>query len=181
MGMKKSTQDRERLAASLAASLPDSGGEYLPSSALSSLERRKLLGLWEVFEHSVGGLAYLESFAAIALRGALLHEPAYAALYDFRDALCVKKVQISGYLDLPEGRSAYAYRMSMAISWELGRGCLFVRPELGYQSTSLGGSPAAVREFGSSGERLRIDYHFEGELLVLEEGEDRKLLKRGSR
>jgi hypothetical protein len=188
MAKKKPNEDRDRLAASLAASLPDSGGGYQVSSAFSAPERRRFLGTWAIAEHTVEGRPYVEAFAAHALRGAAqgdgergapaLLDPVYAAVYDFRDSICVKKVQVSGIAELPGGRAEYSYRMSVAISWELGRGFLIVRPELGYQSTSLDGKPAAVKELARSGESARINYRFEGEQLVLEEGSDFKRLTR---
>jgi hypothetical protein len=168
-----------KLANSIAASLPDSGGEYQLSTAFSAPERRRFLGPWAIALHTVGGRPYVEAFAERALRDAALIDPTYRATYDFRESLCVKKLRISGLVDLPEGRTEYDYRMSMAISWELGRGFLLVRPELGYQSTSLGGAPAAVKEFDSSGDSIKILYRFEDASLILEEGSDFKRLDRG--
>lgn len=178
MATKKTSDDRDRLAASLAASLPDSGGGYEVSSAFSFPERRRLLGTWAIALHSVDGRPYVEAFAERALRGAVLVDPSYESTYDFREAICVKKVRIDGFVDLPEGKTEYAYRLSMALSWELGRGFLTVRPELGYQSTSLGGAPAAVKELPAAGERIRIGYRFESAQLLLEEGSDFKRLDR---
>jgi hypothetical protein len=178
MAKKKALPERERLAASLFASLPDAGGNYEVSTAFSAPERRKLLGPWLVAEHQVGGKPYLECFAASSLRGATLLSPSYVAVYDFRDSLCVKKVHIEGQLELRGALTEYSYRMSMAISWQLGRGFILVRPELGYQSTSLGGETVAVKEFDSLGGDMRLTYCFEGESLVLEEGQDRKVLRR---
>ena len=180
MAKNRIPDERERLAASLAASLPNSGGDYQVSSAFSSSARRRLLGVWTVVEHMVEGQPYIESFTASALHGATLMEPSYVATYDFREAICVKRVQVNGFIDLADGRTEYSYRMSMAISWELGRGSLTVRPELGYQTTSLGGKPAAVKEFGSGGEKSRMQCRFDGEYLILEEDKDVKRLKRGS-
>ena len=176
MAAKKLNEERDRLA----ASLPDSGGGYQVSSAFTAPERRRLLGPWSMEEHRVEGLPYIDTFARTAIRGAQLLECVYASIYDFRESLCVKIVRISGLVDLPEGRAEYLYRLSVAISWELGRGFLIVRPELGYQSTSLDGKAAAVKEFSSSGERTRIDYRFEGSSLILEEGADFKRLTRGA-
>ena len=181
MAHKKNSEPRAKLMASLSASLPDSGGEYQMSSAFSDTERRRFLGAWSIAEHMVDGLPYLESFAATALRGASLLDPSYDSIYDFRAALCVKRVMIGGFVELPDGRAEYTYRMSMALSWDLGPGFLLVRPELGYQSTSLAGKPAAVKELGSAGESLRIGYRFEGKDLLLEEGLDHKRLSRGAK
>jgi hypothetical protein len=178
MAKKKASDERDRLAASLAASLPGSGADYQVSAAFSVPERRRFLGHWSVAEHRVDGKPYLESFAATALRNAALIDPSYESIYDFRESLCVKKVRICGLAELPEGRLEYSYGMSVAISWELGPGFLVVRPELGYQLTSLDGQPAAIRELASFGDRIRIRYRFDGELLVLEEGQDVKQLKR---
>ncbi len=164
--------------ATLAASLPDAGGAYRLSSASSDAERRRFLGSWTMAEHTVDGLPYVESFAATALRGAALLEPSYASVYEFRDSLCVKRVMIGGFLELDGGRAEYSYRMSVAISWELGPGLLLARPELGYQSTSIDGKPAAVKELGAAAGEMRIGYRFEGAFLVLEEGLDFKRLSR---
>ena len=178
MAAKKRNKERDRLASSLASSLPTTGGGYQISSAFSAPLRRRFLGEWVIGEHTVDGRPFIESFALGALRGAALLEPAYASVYDFREALCVKRVRIGGIVELPEGRVEYLYRLSVAISWELGRGFLTVRPELGYQSTSLDGQPAAVKELPTAGESARIAYRFEGETLVLEEGADLKRLTR---
>jgi hypothetical protein len=183
MAARKRNKERDRLATSLAsslgASLPDAGGSYEVSSAFILPERRRFIGTWAIAEHTVGGQPYIESFAASALRGAALLDPSYASLYDFREALCVKRVMIGGLVDLPEGRVEFSYRMSAAVSWELERGFIVVRPELAYQSTSLDGRPAAVKELASSGEPTRIAYRFEREGLLLEEGADLKFLTRG--
>jgi len=178
MASKKKVDERSRLMAGLAASLPDAGGVYRLSTASSDAERRRFLGSWAMAEHTVDGLPYVESFAATTLRGAVLLEPSYASVYDFRDSLCIKRVIIGGFLELEAGRAEYSYRMSVAISWELGPGLLLARPELGYQTTSIDGRPAAVKELGSSAGELRIGYRFEGDCLVLEEGLDFKRLSR---
>ena len=173
------TEERDRLAASLASSLGGKGGGYQVSSAFSLPERRRFLGLWSVVEHEVEGRDYLDIFAATALRGAALEDPAYICSYDFRDSVCVKRVRIDGAADLGGGKAEFSYRLSIAISWEIGKGVLVVRPELGYQSTSLGGKPAAVGELAAQGEATRIAYRFEDGSLFLEEGGDRKRLVRG--
>jgi hypothetical protein len=183
MAARKRNKERDRLASSLVsslgASLPDSGGSYEVSSAFLLPERRRFLGAWAIAEHTVDGLPYIDSFAASVLRGAALLEPSYASLYDFREAVCVKRVMIQGLVDLPEGRVSFSYRMSAAVTWELERGLLVVRPELAYQSTSLGGKPASLKELSSSGERTRIAYRFERGGVFLEEGPDLKFLTRG--
>lgn len=180
MAKKDRKEGLDRLAASIAAAMPDSEGEYRVSEALAEHERRRFLGIWQVSEHTVDGRPYVERFAASALRGVDLREPAYAAVYDFREALCLKRVRIGGRVDAEGGPVGYAYSMGVAISWELGPGCIYVRPELGYQASSLGGDPAAVRELGASGEAARIAYRFEGEHLFLEEGADLKRLERSA-
>jgi hypothetical protein len=183
MAVRKRNKERDRLASSLVsslgASLPDSGGSYEVSSAFTVPERRRFLGTWAIAEHTVDGQPYIDTFAASVLRGAPLFEPSYASIYDFREAICVKRVMIQGLVELPEGRAEFSYRLSAAVSWELERGFLVVRPELAYQSTSLDGKSAAVRELPSSGERTRIAYRFERGGILLEEGADVKFLTRG--
>jgi hypothetical protein len=186
MGKKRGTIDRDRLIASLAASLPEAdpgsgpgpGGGYQMTAAFSDPERRRFLGAWAIAEHRVEGQPYLDNFVATTLRGASLLEGVYASTYEFRESICVKRVMIGGLLELPEGRVEYSYRMSVAISWELGPGFLLVRPELGYQTSSLAGKPAAVKELSSPSADLRINYRFEGKQLLLEEGGDFKRLSR---
>jgi hypothetical protein len=178
MAAQRRNKERDRLAAYLADSLPDSGGGYEVSSAYTAPERKRLLGLWSIEEHLVEGRPYVEIFAERAMKGAGILEPVYASVYDFRDSICVKRVRISGLAELPEGRTEFLYSMSVAISWELGRGVLLVRPELGYQSTSLGGQIAAVKELAASGELSRIAYRLEGGSLFLKEGNDSKRLAR---
>lgn len=176
MAVNKGKKEKDRLAASLATNLPDSGGGYMVSAAFLAPEQRRLVGLWSVSDHLVEGRPYLEHFAENALRGAVLVEPVYTAFYEFKPSICVKRVEISGLVEVESGRSDYSFRMSVAISWDLGRGFILVKPELGYQTSSLGGVPAAVRELAASGDESRIAYRFEDGVLVLEEGSDLKRL-----
>ena len=178
MAARKRNKERDRLAFSLASSLPDSGGGYEISAAFTAPERRRILGEWTIAEHLVDGVPYIELFSRTAVRDAALLDGVYISIYDFREYVCVKRVRIRGLVELAGGRVEYLYSMSLAISWELGRGYLTVRPELGYQSTSLDGKMAAVKELPSSGERTRVGYRFEGEALVLEDGADFKRLTR---
>ncbi len=183
MAARKRSKDRERMAAEIASSLaalPEGEGGYELSAAFSTPERRRISGLWTVVEHRAGGRPYVEAFAEKALRGAPLRGASYACAFDFRESVCVKRARISGIAELPDGPVDYLFAMSVAISWELGRGCLLVRPEMGYQTTSLGGAPAAVKELAASGALSRVAYRFEEGRLVLEEEDDLKLLERPS-
>lgn len=181
MNARKNAQEElERLAGSLSRRLSGEGGGYEVSSAFSVPERRRFLGLWEVVEHLAGGEDFSAKFAKDALKGRELLEPRYEAVYRFRDGLCVKRARLLGRLGLPEGAAVWEWRIGLSLSWELEPGrVLRCRPELGYQATFLDGEPSGFRELEGPGEEVRMAYTFRKDgLLVLEEGEDRKVLRR---
>ena len=154
-------------------------GSYHLSAATAEPLRRKLRGRWMVVEHTLGGESYLARFVARSLKGLELLRAEYRAEYDFKDALCLKRVEISGALGEGEEETSYRYRLSVALSWDLdGNGSLTIRPELGYQSTEIGGEAAAVKELDDAGEDVLVAFRFEGSSLLLEEGDDRKVLER---
>ena len=183
MAARKGNKDRERIASEVGASLAelqDSGADYGLSSAFSEPERRRLLGPWEVLDHSVGGKPYVEDFARRFLPGGTLRDPSYECAYDFCGGICVKRLRVSGVAELPDGPAEYLCATGLALSWELGRGCILARAELGYRSVYLDGAPASVQELSLPGSVCRISYRLEGGLLVLEEGDDAKRLGRPS-
>ncbi len=192
MAKKKSMDaDRNRIAHAAALALErsasgpsdPSGGESLVEYHLSSQVadplRRRIRGNWSVVEHRLGDQAFLDRFAERALKGLPLLEPEYRAEYVFKDGICLKRVEITGTVDLEEGSSPYAYRMRVASSWDLdGPDRLRISVEQGYQYTSLGGLPAAVLDLDEPPAPSAVSFHFEGAVLVLEEGEDIKRLER---
>jgi hypothetical protein len=162
-----------------AQSDPDPAGSYEVSSAFAAPARKKLMGLWIVEEHLIGGLPFIERFQTQQLRGARLGDAMFKASYEFREYLCIKKVEVGGVLATEEGDLPYEYHLSLALSWRPGVGkSLIVKPEIGYQVTMLEGSPLNFRELLDSGKESSLAYRFEGKDLVLEEGEDRRLLRR---
>jgi hypothetical protein len=178
---KKTTEamERERIAASIAKDLPPDGGSYSLSSATAAPLRRALRGAWGVVFHEVQGEPFVDRFAARGLKGIALGDLSYVAVYDFKESLCVKRVDIDGVAELEDGGASYRYRQRLALSWDLeGPERLRVRPELGYQHTSLDEVPAAVKELEEAGSDLVILFRFEGDELVLEEGDDVKRLRR---
>lgn len=173
-------RERERLAASLAGVIPDDAeGGYEVSTAFAAPIVKRFLGAWAVREHSVEGEEWLSRFVRETLRGAALEDGLYRATYEFRPGLCVKRVSVEGRLALEGGSAAWAYRMTMALGWEPGpSGQIRVRPEIGYQLTTLDGQAVVCKDLERSGSEMRIRYAFGPEGLVLEEGTDRKLLGR---
>jgi len=171
--------ERERIAESIANDLPSDAGGYSLSSATSVPLRRALRGAWGVVLHEVGGEPFVDRVAARGLKGAALVDVAYSARYDFKESVCLKRVDIDGRAELPEGDVAYGFRQRLALSWDLeGPERLRVRPEMGYQYTSLDEAPAAVKEMEAAGDELVILFRIEGDELVLEEGDDVKRLRR---
>ena len=174
------SDDLLRVAGSLKSRSGAEGrGIYEISSALAMPSRRRLIGLWRVEEHLIGERPYLEVFIAQQLRGMGLLDGIYAASYDFREFLCIKKVSIDGLLPTEDGDVNYEYRLTIALSWRPSQGrSLVVKPEIGYQMTMLGGKPLACKDLPASGEEQRISWRMEGKDLILEEGDDRRLLRK---
>jgi hypothetical protein len=173
--------ERDSLFASLASTLgtvdaAGEGGAYSTSTAFGSSIRRRLLGSWTVAEHKVGEEDYLAYFMRSSLKGMALEEAAYTASFVFKETVCLKKVEVSG--KFPSDGTSYAYRMRMAMDWKVDlRGVMTVCPELGYQYAEAGGEPAAVRDFRAA-EPIKVSFSFEGDDLLLSEGDDRKRLRR---
>jgi len=174
------TEELARMADSL-KSRPEAKGPsaYEVSSALAMPSRRKLMGRWEVIGHLVGGEPFLNAFVAQQLKAVELVDGVYAASYEFRENLCIKKVSIDGLIPSDEGEIRYEYRLTVALTWRPGRGrTLIVKPEIGYQLTMLDSKPASCKDLLASGEEQSLVWHLEGKDLVLEEGGDRRLLRR---
>ncbi len=55
---------------------------------------------------------------------------------------------------------------------------LAIRPELGYQCTELGGQTAAFKDLDEPPDPVVVAFRFDGDSLVLEEGEGVKVLER---
>ena len=181
--MSPRNDGREELlrAAESLKSRPEAGGPtvYEISSALAMPSRRKLMGRWDVVEHLIGGRAFLEVFVEQQLKGAELEGGQYSASYEFRENLCIKKVFIDGLIPSEEVGLRYEYRLTIALSWRPGQGkTLIVMPEIGYQLTMLDGKPMACKDLPSAGEEQRLAWRLDGKDLVLEEGNDRRLLHR---
>lgn len=181
MGSRRAKIDeRGRLSASLAAGLPEQGeSAFSVSSAFVPGLARRYLGRWTVVEHLVGGQPWIERFPAEKLRGAELLDPVYEASYEFTERACVKRLLVSGRLALAEGEAPYEFRVSVCLDWEPGAaGEISARPLLGYQITSLDGQILGCKELERAGQDILLRSRFEGEELLLEEGEDRKRLRR---
>jgi len=190
MAMKKTGVDKlGRLAASLASKLPAEDGGYERSSAFGPSAASRFLGDWAVVEHELDGRPWMDRYPADRLGGAEFLDPDYEASFSFGDRVCVKRVAVRGALALGAGDgldgeeggplTAYEYRMTVALEWSpASQDRIRAKPVLGYQFTSLDGAIAAVREFGGGGGSMLIHARFEGEDLVLEDGGDRKVLRR---
>ncbi|MEI6387128.1 MAG: hypothetical protein WCQ50_10855 [Spirochaetota bacterium] len=181
MGRKKDWSDHA-LQVGIALDSAERGNEkggYEISTAFVAPARKKLLGLWMIHEHIIGGITYLDHFVRQQLKGAELGEGSCRASYEFKEAICIKKVAIEGLLATEGGNLRYEYRTAVALSWRPGPGkVIIVQPEIGYMMSSLDGNPAVCKDLPGSGEELRISYRFEGKDLVLEEGNDHRLLRR---
>lgn len=178
---RKSTEalERERIAESIARDLPPDAGGYSLSSATAVPLRRALRGSWGVVAHEVGGEPFVDRIATRSLKDSELADVSYGAQYEFKDSICLKRVRIDGRAELPDGSASYSFRQRQVLSWDLeGPERLRVRPEMGYQYTSLDGAPAAVKEMEAAGDDLVILFRIEGDELVLEEGDDVKRLRR---
>lgn len=177
--MKKHT-DGERTLDRLETLLPREGrGGYNLSTATADPLKRRLRGRWAVSEHVLSGEEYLSRFIARTLRGVELSDAEYRAEYEFRDAVCLKRVEILGAIPAGEGSAEYRYRLRVASTWDFdGPENLAIRPELGYQCTELDGEPAAVKDLDDAPESVSVGFRFDGDDLVLEEGDDFKRLVR---
>ncbi len=170
---------RERVTKKMGENVQGPGAGYSVSSAVSEPLKRKLRGRWMICEHRVGTEEYLTRFVSRALRGMELEGGEYTAEYEFREGICLKRVEIRATIAGEEAGSEYYYRLRVASAWDLeGAGFLSIRPELGYQCTELGGEPAAVKDLDEPPEPVIVAFRFEGDSLVLEEGEDYKRLER---
>lgn len=178
---RKSTEslERERIAEAIARDLPPDAGGYALSSATAIPLKRALRGVWAVVAHEVDGEPYIERIATRSLKGAELGDIRYSAQYEFKEALCLKRVDIEGVATLEDGDIRYDFCQRQALSWDLeGPERLRVRPEMGYQYSSLNGEPAAVRDMETTGDDLVILFRIEAGELVLTEGNDVKRLRR---
>ncbi len=170
---------RDRLAASLGRNFGERRGSYSLSSAAAVQLKRKLIGVWTVVEHRIGDAAYVDLFVSRTLKDVNLENALYEAVYEFKDSLCIKRVSISGTVATEEGPESYVYRLSMASAWDLeGADQLGIRPELGYQATEFGGRIGAFKELDSQPSTVVTGFRFEGKILILEEGDDKKRLER---
>ncbi len=177
--MKKQT-DRTETRDRLNSLIPGAGrGGYSLSSAAADPLKRKLRGRWAVVEHVLAGDSWLSKFLSRSLRGVELTGAEYRAEYEFRDGICLKRVEIQGTLPAGDQSAEYRYRLRVASSWDLdGPEFLAIRPELGYQCTELGGEPAAVKDLDDPPDPVSVSFRFDGEALLLEEGDDFKRLVR---
>ena len=178
-GKNKGTALRNRLAAAAEKKIEGGSVSYSLSSAAAAQIRRRLWGDWIVAEHALAGESYLDRFAARTLGDLEVADLEYRAEYRFKEHLCLKFVEIRGTVAGEDGPSAYRYRLAMAGAWDLeGPGLLSIRPELGYQSTELGGALVAFKELEAQDSLVVTNFRLEEGALILEEGEDRKRLER---
>ena len=168
-----------RVTKKLSGNAQGPGAGYRVSSAASEPLKRRLRGRWMVCEHLVGGEGYLARFVSRALRGMEIEGEEYTAEYEFRESVCLKRVGIRATILSEDAGSEYYYRLRVASAWDLeGAGSLSIRPEMGYQCTELGGEPAAVKDLDEPPEPVIVAFRFEGDSLILEEGDDYKRLER---
>ncbi len=172
------SQEKERLAKSLQAALGEGGGEYSRSSAFVESLKHKLLGRWKLDEHSVDGKDYKKHIATSSLPGRVLEDVEYSCDYEFRESVCTKRTQISGWLRDTDEPTRYEYSMSLALSWKVSGGQLRTRPEIGYQLVKLNGQPRAVKDFGHSEEWGELSIAADGDSLKIVSGSDIKLLSK---
>ena len=171
---------RKNLSPVLQQVLGSGGGEYEPSFAFAEHELRRLLGGWTVTQHEIGGQSYLDLFRARQAPTLMPDSATYTAVYIFKRQLCLKRVRIEGFLERDGTGLDFLYTMAVALSWEVGApGQLRAVPEIGYQSSRIGGAPAGVSELSlAAAAQISIAYRFEGDDLIFQEGEDSKRLRR---
>jgi len=170
---------RERITKKLGENTQGPGAGYSVSSAVSDPLKRKLRGRWMVIEHLVGEEEYLARFVSRALRDMEIEGEEYTAEYEFREFICLKRVGIQATILGEAGSTEYFYRLRVASVWDLeGSGFLSIRPEMGYQCTELAGETAAVKDLDEPPEPVIVAFRFEGDSLILEEGDDYKRLER---
>lgn len=156
-----------------------SSGGYSLSAATADPLKRRLRGLWEVREHTLGGESYLSRFVSRSLKGVEPLQAEYRGEYEFREAICLKRVEIRALIPTESEAAEYRYRLRLASSWDLdGPGGIAIRPELGYQCTELGGTTAAVKDLDEPPDPVSVSFRFDGDALVLQEGDDYKRLER---
>jgi len=176
----KLSEMTDMIAGSLDFSKPETPSNYEYSASYFSSKEKQILGSWKVLDHDVDGVPYPEVFCAGTFRDIRTENVSYEATYEFSQNICVKRVLIYGSLDISDKQTGFDFRMSVALSWDLKGGTLNVRPVLGYQYTSIDGKPAAVKELPPTDASIHLNFRFEDENLILEDGVDIKKLGRAA-
>jgi len=174
----KLSEMTRHISGSLDFSADAEAGGYEYSTAFLAQKAKQIVGCWKVVEHSVDDRSWPEAFCAATLKDIPVSNINYDAIYDFSPNLCVKKVKLYAELNLSGNTSIYEYRMNVALSWELKPGTIQALPVLGYQYSSIDAKPAAVKDLPPSAESISLSVRFEDEFMILEDGPDRKKLKR---
>jgi len=176
----KLSEMTDMIAGSLDFSTPDNPSNYEYSASYFSSKEKQILGSWKVLDHAVDGVPYPAVFCASTFRDINTENVSYEATYEFSLNICVKRVLIYGNLDVSKNQTGFDFRMSVALSWDMKGGTLNVRPVLGYQYTSIDGKPAAVKELPPTDACIHLNFRFEGDYLMLEDGLDVKKLGRAA-
>lgn len=153
-------------------------GDYTYSAVYTVPKTKQILGLWQVLEHTVGGVPFLDDHFASTFADINAEETGYEATYEFTSNFCIKRVFIYGKLELGEETSDYEYRMNVVLSWEVKSSGISVHPVLGYQFSSIDGKPVVVKELPPNNNWLTLAVRTEENYLIIEDGDDRKKLGR---
>lgn len=167
----------DKLALSLGVSGVDAQSSYEFSSSYTGIKVQDVLGKWKIVSHHYNDEPWQEVFARGTFKTTEPPELHYEAIYEFMNGVCIKKVLLSTLLPSEEAPLLWEYRMTTVLSWELQGSVLSVHPLIGYQYTSLDGTPSAVRELPADATCTPLEVSIEAGLLYLKDTTDIKILE----
>ncbi len=130
----------------------------------------RIKGKWEVADHSIKGRKYLDHFVETKLKGQNINNVQVEETYDFKDRICVKTMNVSGNVRQESGEIPFQYRVRAISSYDISdHSTLAVKLESGYLFQKFNNNYSMVREFDSDDNRQNIQYHFDGDELVLDD------------
>ncbi len=138
------------------------------------MEREKLFGKWHVIEHKINDEDYLKLFVRTRFRDFELKDGIYEAEYEFKDRVCLKKMEVRGSLIQKEVEPAeeipYYYRVCLTITYQVkDAGILEVILESGYLYYRIGEEIPVIKDLIADGKPSLIDMHYLESNLILEE------------
>jgi hypothetical protein len=141
----------------------------------------KLLGRWELKDHTVGGKKYLDVFIKTRLKGADFQDGNYSCFYDFKGRICLKTLKITGNI-MNEGEAVpYSYLVRLTISYRVADiGNIRIILESGYLHYSRGNDTPVIKDFEPDDKPSEMVFRFEGDSLVIidKKEDDYKVLEK---